>query len=219
MWNMVSDTYLNLSHYLQCLLHFWHSCRVSPLRIFKVIRLPIRALFSLVRKFPDLRVVYLVRDPRAILMSQRAQFGHAPKAEDFCRMVVDDARHMKLLRETFPGRAVTVRYEDISNDPLEWTRRLYRALQIGMTPKVESGVRRMTSASRKQEGAYSSFRADSKSAASNWRTEVSYDAVRQNDAVCGEAYEWLGYKAVPSETVLRNRNVSLTGPSERLSFL
>lgn len=219
LWNMVNDTYLNLSHYLQCLVRFWHSCQVSRLRIFKVIRLPLRALFSLMRKFKDLRVVYLVRDPRAVLMSQAAHFGHAPKPEDYCGMVLDDARHMELLREAFPGRSVTVRYEDICNDPLQWTRRLYRALELTMTPRVEGSVRRMTSATGVKEGVYTSFRSDSREAANKWRTKISYAVVQRVDAVCEEVYKWLGYKAVPSETVLRNSNVSMTGPSHRVPLL
>nr|KAG5707501.1 hypothetical protein BaRGS_012005 [Batillaria attramentaria] len=122
---MVTDTYLNLPHYLQCLVDFWWQCKNSSLKLVKVsltvskaIRLPARSVFSLMRRDPDLKVVYLVRDPRATLLSQRALFGHAPTPQEFCRMVSDDMAHMLLLQKIFPGRAVTVRYEDVAEDPL-----------------------------------------------------------------------------------------------------
>ena len=219
LWNMVNDTYLNLSHYLQCLTSFWRSCHDARVRIFKVIRLPLRALFGLAGKFPDLALVYLVRDPRAVLASQGALFGHAPRPDSFCRMVLDDARHMRLLQERFPGRAVAVRYEDISGDPAEWTRRLYGALRLELTPEVAAAVRRMTSASKGQEGAYTSFRADPRRAASRWRAGVDWGWVREGDRACREAYAWLGYRPAASEALLRNRSVSLTGPAGRLSLL
>ncbi|XP_070186410.1 carbohydrate sulfotransferase 3-like [Littorina saxatilis] len=219
LWSMVNATYLHLSNYLQCLLHFFYSCQRAPLRVFKVIRLPVRSLFPLMRQFPDLSVIYLVRDPRAILVSQRQLFGHAPLARDFCRMVVDDVQHMKLLTDTFPDRTLTVRYEDISTDPMEWTRRLYSALGLKMTSQVLRSVRKMTSAPRQAEGAYTSFRSDSKEAGERWRTRIPLSDVIKSERVCGHAYKLLGYRKASSKSVLRNLNISLVEPRAELPLL
>ncbi|KAL8622098.1 hypothetical protein ACOMHN_056583 [Nucella lapillus] len=221
--NMLNETYyLNLSHYLQCLLDFWHSCTAASFRLFKVIRLPIRSIYGLMRKYPDLQVVYLVRDPRAILDSQSALFGKAPRPESFCRMVVDDAAHMEILQETFPRRAVAVRYEDIANEPFTYARRLYQALNIPVTDRVEVNIRRMTSASAQMASTkdhYSAFRVDSRKAASVWRTRIKLESLLKDDTACGKAYEWLGYKTVGNLSALRNVDYSLTGSAHRLAFL
>ncbi|KAK7115186.1 hypothetical protein V1264_001110 [Littorina saxatilis] len=219
LWGMVNASYLHLSNYLQCLLHFFYSCQRAPLRIFKVIRLPIRSLFPLMRQFPDLKVVYLVRDPRAILVSQKKLFGHAPLVGDFCSMVVDDVHHMRLLQDTFPDRAVAVRYEDISSDPMEWTRRLYNALGLEMTSHVVQSIKEMTSAPQKAESAYTSFRSDSKKAAGKWRTKIPYGDVIASEQVCGNAYKLLGYRNASKESVLRNLTISLVESRGELPFL
>ena len=219
LWNLNHNTSVNLAPYLRCLVDFNRKCDTSNLRIVKSIRLPLRSLFRLMRKYPDLRVVYLVRDPRAILKSQVKAFGHSPKTGSFCRMVLDDVNHMKLLLQTFPGRAVTVRYEDISNDPLEWTRRLYKFLQVEMTQRVVDNVKNMTSGpDKKKVWIYSVVRSDARKTANRWRTEIDFKDSREVDKACRSVYEWLGYKAA-SNVSLHDLNTSLINSHHKLPLL
>ncbi|KAK7498151.1 hypothetical protein BaRGS_00010739 [Batillaria attramentaria] len=215
---MVTDTYLNLPHYLQCLVDFWWQCKNSSLKLVKAIRLPARSVFSLMRRDPDLKVVYLVRDPRATLLSQRALFGHAPTPQEFCRMVSDDMAHMLLLQKIFPGRAVTVRYEDVAEDPLGLTARLYKALGLEMSRAVVRGLRKLTS-TNEDMGAFSTYRQDPKFTANRWRTDVDSDHVTRTDRVCRAVYNVLGYKVGHDDAVLRNLSIPLREATYRLAVL
>ncbi|PVD21262.1 hypothetical protein C0Q70_19433 [Pomacea canaliculata] len=216
--SILNDSYLNLPHYLQCLIDFWNLCRSRTLRLIKTIRMPLRALFELMRKYPDLYLVYLVRDPRATLMSQRQNFGHSPMPQNFCNLVQDDVAHMRLLQQLFPSRAIAVRYEDIIVDPLEWSKRLYAALGLTMTPRVVSLIRLYTRASG-DGSAYQVYRKDPKNTANRWRSTIAYSAVRLIDYFCAEAYRALGYVQVHNETLLRNTNESLTCSTNTLEML
>ena len=214
-----NNTSVNLAPYLRCLVNLNRRCDVSKLLIIKSIRLPLRALFGLMRKYPDLRVLYLVRDPRAILRSQAKAFGRSPKSGSFCRVVMDDVKHMQLLLQIFPGRVATVRYEDISKDPLEWTRRLYKYLRLEMTQRVMDNVRNLTSGpSEKNVWIYSVVRSDAMRAANRWRTEVHLKDIREVDQACGNVYEWLGYKPA-SNASLHDLNTSLVTPHHKLPLL
>ncbi|XP_025116294.1 uncharacterized protein LOC112577436 [Pomacea canaliculata] len=215
--SILNDSYLNLPHYLQCLIDFWNLCRSRTLRLIKTIRMPLRALFELMRKYPDLYLVYLVRDPRATLMSQRQNFGHSPMPQNFCNLVQDDVAHMRLLQQLFPSRAIArCGTRDIIVDP--WSG------ASACTPpwpdddprsSASSGCTPGPAATQRLPGVPQGPQEHRQPLALHHRLQCG----TTHDYFCAEAYRALGYVQVHNETLLRNTNESLTCSTNTLEML
>ena len=165
-------------------------------------------------EFPNLKVLYLVRDPRGTLSSEMAILKSYEKtsvkeaAETFCGMVNDDAENIRLLSESYPDRIKTIRYETIARDAVSAAKRMYEFLQLSFTPAIEGYIRHITSA-KKDGHNFSTLRKDSWQAANKWRNLVTYKNVRAVDSACEEVYDAVGFVKVPRETYLRDINTSL----------
>jgi len=105
-------------------------CYPRPLRVAKVVRATMQSMKPLMEWFPDLRVIHLVRDPRAVALSRREQdssfrgqfadAGKTPKdlivreATIYCRQVVTDSQWKNELEQSFPGRFYSLTYEQVT---------------------------------------------------------------------------------------------------------
>jgi len=114
------------------------------LRAAKVVRATMDSMRPLLLSLPTLRVIHLVRDPRAVALS-RIRFGDSGRglyslqsrklkstivaeASLYCRHVTADIRSRLALEREFPGRILTVRYEDVVANPEQHFRDVYRLL-------------------------------------------------------------------------------------------
>jgi len=114
------------------------------LRVTKVVRAAMDSMRPLLRALPTLRVIHLVRDPRAVALS-RIRFGDSgygaytmrkqkpesslvAEASLYCHHVIADIRSRLALESQFPGRIISVRYEDVVANPEQTFRGIYRLL-------------------------------------------------------------------------------------------
>jgi len=116
------------------------------LRTTKVVRATMNSMGPLLRALPTLRIIHLVRDPRAVALS-RVRFGPSGKglyyqqvlksksgsryvaeATQYCHHVNADIRSRRALESEFPGRIKLVRYEDVVDNPAERFREVYELL-------------------------------------------------------------------------------------------
>ena len=124
------------------------------MQVSKLIRFPAKLLRPLMEEFPNLKVLYLVRDPRGTLSSEMAILKSYEKtsvkeaAEKFCGMVNDDAENIRLLSESYPDRIKTIRYETIARDAVSAAKRMYEFLQLSFTPTIEGYIRHITAAKK-----------------------------------------------------------------------
>lgn len=117
-------------------------------------------LETLARLYPDLKVLHIVRDPRAVVPSMAKMIGllgpmgrmnrHWP-ANSSRRGFMRFRRMFELFEETRhlvpEGSLVEIRYEDLIADPVTVLRRVYADLDLGdfgpleaaLTPLVEGG--------------------------------------------------------------------------------
>ena len=196
-------------------------------QVTKVIRFPARLLPSLMKKLPQLQVIYLVRDPRGTLISERYKLNSyktlkiEAAARSFCSMVSEDLRHIRFLSREHPHRVKALRYETLSMDPLRTTERLYKFLGLRFTPAVRDHVRNITAARGKATSrlVLSTVRDDSWAAANRWRTSVAFRSVLSVDRECRAVYEELGFDEVRSERHLRDINVSLAARDSSMPYL
>lgn len=164
---------------------------------------------------PNLKVIHLFRDPRAIINS-RIQTAWYPSGTDkivldntraLCnKMMIDYKKGLGLLKR-FPDRFRFLYYEDLNDEPMQQVKRLYEYLGMSLDPATYSKVKTLPvfvpndqKLERERNTAYW------------WRKSLSWKYVQQIDDICKEVYNTLGYRVFKSEVGLKN----LTIPSVRI---
>jgi len=119
----------------------WKMITDRRLRVTKVVRATMDSMRPLLRALPNLRVIHLVRDPRAVALSRiryddSARGAYAiqirksepqvvAEASLYCHHVTADIRSRMALESEFPGRILSVRYEDVVANPEQRFRDIY----------------------------------------------------------------------------------------------
>ena len=163
---------------------------------------------------PNVKVLHLTRDPRAIIHSRIETSGHPLRgtrrdsrdiiqtAKALCdKMKIDLDEGLKL-KERYPDRLRFIHYEDLLLRD-ESIRRLYEF--IGM--KFDSVIFRRvfaikTNAPERKDGVKEKDRRTNN--ALWWRSYLKYEVVQQVDKECQHLYPKLGYPIIYNSTQLRN---------------
>jgi hypothetical protein len=118
-------------------------------------------LRTLARLYPDLKVLHVVRDPRAVLPSMlrmvpilrqlmRLDTFVAPnEIQPMLEVYRGLFERFEAAREVLPpGALVEVRYEDLVRDPIGVLRDIYRRLELGSFDTLEAALRPLVEAGR-----------------------------------------------------------------------
>ncbi|XP_033759409.1 carbohydrate sulfotransferase 1-like isoform X2 [Pecten maximus] len=108
----------------------------SGTRIVKTIRLSMDVVDVLMEKFPNLKVIHLLRDPRGMIVSRMRtiiqlhlhQGDMSTSARAVCDRYNRDIRIGQSLDVKYPNRIKTVLYEQIVEKPLETSLRIFKFL-------------------------------------------------------------------------------------------
>ncbi|XP_008580810.1 PREDICTED: carbohydrate sulfotransferase 3 [Galeopterus variegatus] len=176
----------------------------------------------------DLRIIQLVRDPRAVLASRMVAFagkyepwkkwlaeGQDRLREEEVQRLRGNCESIRLSAELglrqpawLRGRYMLVRYEDVARSPLQKARDMYRFAGIHLTPQVEDWIEKNTRAARDGSGIYST-RKNSSEQFEKWRFGMPFKLAQVVQAACGPAMRLFGYKLARDAAALTNRSVSL----------
>lgn len=189
----------------------------------------------------DLRIVHLVRDPRAVMRSREEsskaftsdnaivlEQRNIPTAElqyqvmqEICRSHVRiNERAIQKPPPFLQGRYKIVRYEDLARNPLEEINSIYDFVGLDMTPALEEWIYRVThgkgKGTRKE-----AFKITSRNAADvsqAWRSMLPHSKVKQVQDVCRGAMSLLGYRTVNSDKEQKKLDIDLLVPREPYQF-
>ncbi|KAK1785104.1 hypothetical protein P4O66_018204, partial [Electrophorus voltai] len=164
----------------------------------------------------DLKIVHLVRDPRAILASRMATFTNQYRAWKIWNAtnkqphymdlsVIDrmckDMEYSVLTGLQSPGwlsgRYLLVRYEDLALNPEVKAREIYRFLGLDLDTKVLTWIAQNTNSTKKSNNKFSTSR-DSKATLQSWRLRLGFDIVKTMQNLCGTSFALMGYRNVES---------------------
>ncbi|XP_037539087.1 carbohydrate sulfotransferase 6-like [Nematolebias whitei] len=189
----------------------------------------------------DLRIIHLVRDPRAVMNSRAAspkaflrdssivlEQEDIPAAEveykvlqEICRSHVRINERAILKAPPFlKGRYKMVRYEDVARDPLKEVSDIYEFVGLEMTTKMGEWIYKKTHGKGKGTAA-EAFQITSRNAADvsqAWRTLLPYSKVKRVQEVCKGAMTLLGYRTVDSEKEQKRLDIDLLVPQEPFQF-
>nr|XP_020443321.1 carbohydrate sulfotransferase 6-like [Monopterus albus]XP_020443322.1 carbohydrate sulfotransferase 6-like [Monopterus albus]XP_020443323.1 carbohydrate sulfotransferase 6-like [Monopterus albus] len=189
----------------------------------------------------DLRIIHLVRDPRAVIQSREEvskslAFDNAAVLEqrrvwapevqyqvmqEICRSHVRINERAVLKSPPFlKGRYKMVRYEDMARSPLEEIVAMYEFVGLEMTEQLEEWIYTVTHGQGKgtKKEAFDVTSRDAVTVSQAWRTILPYNKVRRIQAVCKGAMSLLGYRTVHSEQEQKRLDIDLLIPREPYSF-
>ncbi|XP_076112998.1 carbohydrate sulfotransferase 1-like isoform X2 [Mytilus galloprovincialis] len=191
--------------------------------VLKVIRLPVDQLEPLMQEFPSMKIVHLIRDPRATVLSQM-KFGvitvksFVTNVIDFCSRIYRDLVTIDILSKKYPERVSTFFYEDLAKDPLKMSKQLYKFTGISYTPEVEKYVFNITMAGKSVNcGNLCTIKSNSSKAAEAWRSKLNMPKARIIDRSCRPVYQRLGFREIKSEEMLKDHEIPLRVERENLN--
>ena len=125
------------------------------------------------------------------------------------------------LRQLYPGRILSARYEDLAERPLHFAERLLSFAGLEMTPGVRQYIWNITSSGVKvKEEAGGTLRSDSKRTASHWRiNKTPYKFVANIDKYCTDLYARMGYFPLHSEREMKNLSIPVYRDVKDLPWL
>lgn len=177
----------------------------------------------------DLKIIHLVRDPRAIMTSRitafsdeylrgwkiwnstgwKPQYLNVTEITSICKDMAASAALGAQAPPWLQGRYLLVRYEDVAFKPEEMAAEIYRFLGLEMDEQVQMWIAKNTKRTgRAYVDPYSTTR-DSKAAATSWRLRLRFDIARTLQDLCNNTMTLLGYKPVHSAAELRDLSYSL----------
>lgn len=189
----------------------------------------------------DLRIIHLVRDPRAVLRSREESVKaltkdntivleqrNVPAAEvqyqvmqEICRSHVRINERAVLKPPPFlEGRYKMVRYEDVARNPQKEIKDIYDFVGLEMTKELEEWIYSVTHGKGKGTKK-EAFKITSRNAADvsqAWRSLLPHNKVKRVQEVCKAAMSLLGYRIVYSEKEQKSLDIDLLVPREPYHF-
>lgn len=201
---------------LACINDLRQHCLNSRFRVLKTIRTPLDWLYDLMKEFPTMKIIHLVRDPRAVANSLEG-FDECAVVEDayvykkclqyFCGRLEDDLTPFDLFSELFPGRMSRIFYEELALHPIKMAERIYNQLGMKISDRTRQYVYNITLAGNSPKHVLDTVRKDSRDGINLWMSELDPMNIKLVQHLCKYSMKKLSY-----------RYLSLSAKLERTSF-
>ncbi|KAM4608221.1 carbohydrate sulfotransferase 6-like [Discoglossus pictus] len=194
------------------------ACRTHSHMVMKTVRVfDPRILLPLLQDPSlDLKILHLVRDPRAVTASRkyfpldiddmivfRREGWHNQTAptvtqvmSKVCRSQVAISKMAKATIRPLNERYMLIRHEDLAREPLESVHRILHFSGLNFTSEIESLVYNLTHKETPDAGGFMSYYRNAKNVTQKWRSDLGFHTVRQIQIMCQEAMELFGYLPV-----------------------
>ncbi|RUS88009.1 hypothetical protein EGW08_004175 [Elysia chlorotica] len=202
----------------KCLRAMQKRCEQKRVRLVKTIRLSVKMAESLFQSNPCLKMIYLVRDPRGSYHSKSKFFqgigvNTTYDAERFCPRFDKDIDAVIELKARYPDRVYMVRFENMVEDTIDSSRKIYNFIGLDFSPAIEKTVYDKIHA-KGTPNEYTVNRANATEACFKWRTTIDYSVAQVFDKYCSQPYSKLGYLPAKSLVELRDLSKPLLSPSK-----
>lgn len=188
-------------------------CLQEELMIIKVIRYRIRWLKEMLSdENYDMKLVYMIRDPRASL---RSMWAHLLKLSpmEACPLIEDDLAQIQELQEKFPGRALRLEYENFCLDSGAEAKKLWRFLSddpnANLPPLWLRFLEKHTHMKKSNKTPVFGTVRNTRQEYEAWRWEIKEDLLNETEKYCSSVISKLGHRLFGSLSVARNASLSL----------
>jgi hypothetical protein len=186
-------------HVLQCLEVLTAQCKRSKIRTIKTVRLKMGMVRDILDRDQDINVVYLVRDPRAILASRWITRGRPYRMEQLlretkrlCEVMEQDIRSYSDLHSLYKDRLKMVKYEDLAIETVRTANKIYDFLHIPIPNSVHHVIYQLTHA-QLNDGSIGTNRRNSTATASLWKHALPNVIFKEMNIFCDNVLKQLTY--------------------------
>lgn len=188
-------------------------CLSSANIVTKIIRMPMYIFDESLQKYEDMKIVHLIRDPRPTLLSQRAYGNFNEKnmiayATRYCNRVLRDVLAAEFLEKKYPGRILTLFYEDLAKHTVKVGRQLYSFTGLNFTKDVELYIHNITKGKPTacdKGHTMCTIKSNSAALAEKWRDKIDFTFVQHVDEACKPLLYELRLKEIPTLKKLRDK--------------
>ena len=180
-------------------------CKRSQIRSLKSIRLRLQTALSMVTKYPDVKVVYYVRDPRAIVASRWTESREfvssvsrgdiVTEAQILCRKMHSDITTYIHASEAFPENFMMLKYEDLALDADRVLRNMYDFIREPIPPAVRRFIIQAAHA-QEDNGVVGTKRKNMAETANRWKKTLPAGIMHEVTVVCRNVLNLLGYPII-----------------------
>lgn len=200
------------------------ACETYNHRVMKTVRiLDFSVLLPLFRDpTMDLRIIHLVRDPRAIassrrhfslviddqiVLKERDKAANGPVMAKICRAQANINQVVKASGPLLEGRYMLIRHEDLSREPIVNAKKIYEFSGLQMTPDMERWIYNVTHVDVNDKGRFMAFSKESSKVVQQWKQTMDFNNVKEIEEYCKEAMDLFGY--LPVNSISDQKNMSL----------
>ncbi|XP_077340870.1 carbohydrate sulfotransferase 6-like isoform X2 [Lithobates pipiens] len=170
----------------------------------------------------NLRILHLVRDPRAVALSRKSfdlniedyivlkndgkkNITISRVMEKICKSQVD-INNVAKTAEVLQGRYMAIRHEDLANEPLKNIKKMYSFAGLSLTKDLEQWVYNIT---HEEVAGSMTFSRESSKVVHKWRTALDFNLVKRIQDNCKEAMDLFGYRPARSKTEQQHLTLNL----------
>lgn len=175
----------------------------------KFVRLPVQLLNEVISDpgMGDLHILFLSRDPRAI-MNSRWNKKKTPwctsidcfSAQLLCNDMDSDLSEIYRLRKIYPGKIHFLRYEDVALDPEKMATKILDEFGIEFREEIKAYLKSHTSANNLNKKTIR----QSETRVLAWASEMEFENVLKVQHDCAEVMPRFGYLPTASENFTLN---------------
>ncbi|XP_066438178.1 carbohydrate sulfotransferase 6-like [Eleutherodactylus coqui] len=207
------------------------ACRMYTHVVIKTVRiLDLSILFPLLQD-PNLnlRIIHLVRDPRAVALSRKrfkllatddrvllkneviSKNMNSIINNVMAKICKSQVAINKLARtyKSFDGRYMVIRHEDLVTYPIESLRLIYDFAELHVTKDLEQWMYNVTHKEIQKSGPFMTFSRESSKVIERWRTAANFNFIHQVQLMCKGAMQSFGYLPVRSKKDQENTSIEI----------
>lgn len=200
--------------YAKCLQQLEETCLRTEHRILKTIRISLELVQIMLDLWPNLKIIYLIRDPRGITNSRQHSTSGFKMSRDIvshsqalCSQMFNDSEYARNTSEAFPDRFKIVFYEALAERPFEGAKYVFNFMGSNLTDDILDWVYSSSHANVTQQQYFGTKRSNSTQSAHKWRNELNLSSVKIIDSACKKVYERLGFLSLNSSEKLNSSDI------------
>ncbi|XP_003724178.2 carbohydrate sulfotransferase 1 [Strongylocentrotus purpuratus] len=183
-------------------------CNDRPYTVLKTIRVQNISELKTFIEDPGLnvKILHLVRDPRAVMNSRwslkqpnkdllRRKGPRADEVLDLCDHMQRNIAFDSSTPEWLKDRYIRVRFEDLAQDPIGETKRIYGKLGMQLHDNVISWIKKNTQGVNNIQGNKDPFSRtrDTKKVVDSWRSKLDSRKIKRIESSCWKTMDALSY--------------------------
>lgn len=191
------------------------NCSDAYVVVIKTIRLNLNSVEALLESDDDIRVIHLVRDPRAIIHSRwsllrvkQPIYPLQSSMNELCVQIAHDLHVYQRLRGKYKNNLFQLKYEDLATHPQKMVKQLYKFVNLHYSQYIDAWIENNTNSGKTRRNRYSTSSANSKKAAFAWKQRIhpAFLDFAIQDGYCQYVIKELNYEPTINRSNLRRYN-------------